>query len=64
MAYELESLNGYYLYHYNPSIVAAIIFGVVFAAISIAHIWRMYRTRTWFCIPFVLGGICMSLSVL
>ena len=56
----LESHDGYYLWHYVPSIAAAIVFAILFAAITAAHLWKMIQTRMWFCIPFVFGGCCMS----
>jgi len=58
----LESHNGYYLWHYVPSIAAAILFAILYLAITGAHLWRMIQSRTWFCIPFVIGGFCASLS--
>lgn len=56
----LESHNGYYLWHYVPNIAAAVIFIVVFAIVTGAHVWRMVQTRLWFCLPFVIGGVCKS----
>jgi hypothetical protein len=43
---------------YNPSIAAAIIFALLFGAFTIFHAFRLFRTRTWFCIPLVIGGLC------
>ncbi|KAJ5538272.1 RTA-like protein [Penicillium frequentans] len=47
----------YILYNYNPSGVAAIIFIALFGLTTLAHIFQMIRSRTWFFIPFVIGGI-------
>lgn len=55
----LETYNGYYLWHYVPNVAAAVIYAVLFLIITIAHTWKMFRHRTWFCIPFVIGGFCM-----
>lgn len=49
-------------YHYNPSIAAAVIFIVAFFASSLWHSWQLYRTRLWFMIPLLLGGLCESCS--
>ncbi|KAH7127131.1 RTA1 like protein-domain-containing protein [Dendryphion nanum] len=43
-------------YQYNPSMAAAIIFVVLFGAISGLHLYQMVRTKVWIFIPFVLGG--------
>lgn len=45
-------------YQYNPSMAAAIIFVVLFGAISGLHLYQMVRTKVWIFIPFVLGGFC------
>jgi hypothetical protein len=50
----------YILYHYDPSKVAAILFIALFGISTIAHIFQLSRRRTWYFIPFVIGGICMS----
>ncbi|OTB04463.1 hypothetical protein M426DRAFT_73448 [Hypoxylon sp. CI-4A] len=49
--------GGYYLWKYVPSRPLAIIFGILFIIATIGHSWRLFRTRLWFCIPMVLGGI-------
>jgi len=43
---------------YVPSLPLAIVATVVFASLTILHTFRLFRTRTWFCIPFILGGAC------
>jgi hypothetical protein len=49
-----------YLWEYVPSLSAAIVFAILFLLITLFHIHKMVRTKMWFCIPFVIGGICMS----
>ncbi|KAK1486271.1 RTM1 [Colletotrichum tamarilloi] len=51
----LESYNGYYLWHYVPSLVAAIIFEVLFVLATLFHAYKIARTKTWFCIVFVIS---------
>ncbi|KAL0941460.1 RTA1 domain-containing protein [Colletotrichum truncatum] len=46
----------FYLWKYVPSMAAAVIFTIIFLALSALHTWKMFRTRLWFCIPFVIGG--------
>ncbi|KAF7558383.1 hypothetical protein G7046_g5773 [Stylonectria norvegica] len=53
----LETYNGYPLWRYIPSLPAAIIFIIIYAALTAAHCWKLLRHRMWFCIPFVVGGI-------
>ncbi|KAE8555470.1 hypothetical protein EYB25_000166 [Talaromyces marneffei] len=48
----------YFLWNYVPSLPAAIAFTAVFTILTIAHIWKMVRTKSWFCSAFVIGGIC------
>ncbi|KAL2858488.1 RTA1 like protein-domain-containing protein [Aspergillus pseudoustus] len=44
------------LYRYDPSISAAVVFVLLFMAASGIHTYQAIRTRTWFLIPFVIGG--------
>ncbi|KAF2790174.1 RTA1-domain-containing protein [Melanomma pulvis-pyrius CBS 109.77] len=45
------------LYKYSPSVAAAIIFVIVFVVLTSYHAFRLFKTRSWFCIPFLLGGL-------
>ena len=49
------------LYNYVPSMAASILFVALFALTTGLHTYQMVRTRTWFLVPFVCGGFCMSL---
>ncbi|KAH7408796.1 RTA1 like protein-domain-containing protein [Phaeosphaeria sp. MPI-PUGE-AT-0046c] len=56
---EIEKYKGVVLlWDYVPSLSLAIIFAVLFAIITALHGYKMLRTKMWFCIPFVVGGIC------
>ncbi len=46
------------LYEYEPSKVAPIIFIVLFGITTAYHIFQLARRRTWYFIPFVIGGFC------
>jgi hypothetical protein len=48
------------LWIYKPSIAAAAISTVIFALLTGLHIFRVVRSRSWFCIPFVIGAICKN----
>lgn len=50
--------GGYELYHYNPSFIAAAVAATMFAQTTAYHIWQLSRKKTWYFIPFVIGGIC------
>ncbi|CRG83388.1 Protein RTA1 [Talaromyces islandicus] len=44
------------LYYYTPSTAAAVIFVVLFGLSTVYHFYQLLRTRTWFMIPFLIGG--------
>ncbi|KAH0382968.1 putative C6 transcription factor, partial [Aureobasidium melanogenum] len=44
-------------YEYIPSKAAAVIACLIFVIVTILHTWQLFRTRTWFFIPFVIGGL-------
>ncbi|KAI1463487.1 RTA1 like protein [Daldinia caldariorum] len=52
MANEVPS---YVFYRYKPSMAAAIIFILLFTISAIWHIILLFRKRTWYFIPFVIG---------
>ncbi|EFZ01348.1 RTA1 like domain protein [Metarhizium robertsii] len=54
--------GNYYLWDYLPSTPAAVIFVVLFAGATGFVGWQMAKTRTWFSIPFVLGGLFQFLG--
>lgn len=49
--------NGYYLWDYVPSLPAAVVFLGLFTAATIWHAALLLRTRLWFCLPFIFGGL-------
>lgn len=48
----------YYLWHYLPSVPAAIIFLLVFLGCTFGLIWKSWRARIKFGIPFIIGTFC------
>ncbi|TQN64382.1 Protein RTM1 [Colletotrichum shisoi] len=53
---ELQSYNGYYyLWRYVPSLVAAIIFEVLFVLVTLFHAWKIARTKTWRLTVEIIG---------
>lgn len=45
-------------YRYDPSMVGAVLFILLFLGTTLLHIFQMFKTRTWFFIPFVCGIVC------
>ncbi|KAK5069278.1 hypothetical protein LTR64_008427 [Lithohypha guttulata] len=52
-----DAWAGFELWHYKPSMAAAVIFIVLFVLLSAYHSFLLIRRRTWFCVPFVVGGL-------
>jgi hypothetical protein len=48
----------YKLYNYNPSGGAAIPAAALFGLATVIHIFQMIRARSWYMIPFTIGGVC------
>jgi hypothetical protein len=46
------------VYPYNPSQPAAVTATVIFGILLAAHLFKLLKTHTWFCVPFVIGAIC------
>lgn len=55
-----DAPQAYVFYNYNPSMVAAVIFIVVFGVSSLLHTYQLVRARTWYFIPFLIGCLCKS----
>ncbi|RAL06701.1 RTA1 domain-containing protein [Aspergillus homomorphus CBS 101889] len=53
---ELAARSGFKYYYCNPSLAAAVIFIICFLLPTILHTYQLVRTRTWFFIPFLVGG--------
>ncbi|KAF7906689.1 hypothetical protein EAF00_000968 [Botryotinia globosa] len=55
---KLEPYSGdYYLWNYVPSTAAAVIFIILFIITTALHTWRMFKTKSWFCTAFCIGGL-------
>lgn len=51
------------LYAYDPSLVAAVIFIILFALTTTLHTYQLIQTRAWYLIPIVIGGLCTQFSL-
>ncbi|KAE8152070.1 RTA1 like protein-domain-containing protein [Aspergillus avenaceus] len=49
-------------YYYTPSGAAGGIFVVLFGLSTLLHFYQLIRTRTWFMIPFAIGGILETIG--
>ena len=54
--------NTYQLYAYTPSLAAAVIFTILFALVTALHAYQLIKTRAWYLIPIVIGGLCTRTS--
>lgn len=54
---DINDPNAFVLYRYTPNLPAAVIFIVLFLLSTLFHIFQIYRKRTWYFIPLVIGGI-------
>ncbi|KAF5228660.1 hypothetical protein FAUST_10965 [Fusarium austroamericanum] len=44
-------------YRYEPSLPANVIFSTIFALSSGVHLFQIFKRRTWFFIPFLVGSL-------
>ena len=55
---ELKPYKGeYYIWQYVPSRAAGLAFAAMFAIATLVVMFRMIKSRTFFSIPFFLGGL-------
>ncbi|KAF2033931.1 hypothetical protein EK21DRAFT_57377 [Setomelanomma holmii] len=47
----------YVLWPYTPTTAAGAIVAIVFIILTALHSWQLVTNRTWFCMPFVIGGL-------
>ncbi|KAK1973774.1 RTA1 domain-containing protein [Colletotrichum cereale] len=50
------------LYRYTPSLVAAIVSVIVFAALTALHTWRMLKARAYYFTAFTIGGVFQTIG--
>ncbi|GKU07406.1 rta1 protein [Fusarium langsethiae] len=55
-SYDAEAFD-FKLYRYDPSLPAAIVSVVIFAILTAAHTWRLFRVRAYYFTAFTIGGI-------
>ncbi|RHZ61810.1 uncharacterized protein CDV56_107079 [Aspergillus thermomutatus] len=52
-----DAMIDFAFYRYDPSMAGAVIFVILFSITTIWHAFQLVHTRTWFFIPFLMGGI-------
>ncbi|KAH7318038.1 RTA1 like protein-domain-containing protein [Stachybotrys elegans] len=57
-----EELFDFRLYRYNPSLPAAIVSVAIFALLTLAHAWRIFRTRAFYFTAFTVGGLFQTIG--
>jgi hypothetical protein len=58
MAQNSTDTTAFAYYRYDPSMAAAVIFTLLFMGTTFYHIFKLVKTRTWFFVPFAIGGVC------
>ena len=48
------------VYGYNASVALAAIAALAFTVITSLHLYQLIRTKTWYLLSFLAGGICSS----
>ncbi|KAF3922864.1 hypothetical protein AA313_de0203765 [Arthrobotrys entomopaga] len=56
---QLKPVDGtnYYLWKYLPSVPIAVVFFLLFIVATVGLSWRIFRTKTWYCSVFAIGGL-------
>ncbi|KAF2659588.1 RTA1-domain-containing protein [Lophiostoma macrostomum CBS 122681] len=60
--HSLDDPNAWIPYRYVPSKVAAIIFVVLFSLTTALHIFQLFKKRTWYFVPLIIGGLFESVG--
>ena len=58
----MTTSDNFVLYHYSPSLPLALLFTILFLLLTALHTAQLLRTRTYFLLPFCLGGLFESLG--
>lgn len=45
-------------YRYEPSVGVNTLFVVLFVLTTVLHLVQLWKTRTWYLISLVIGGLC------
>ena len=53
-----SSSDEYQFYKYTPLVAAAATFAALFLLATTLHAYQLFRTRTWYLIPLLVGGCC------
>jgi hypothetical protein len=56
----LDDPTAWVPYRYHPSNIAAIIFVVSFSLTTLLHTFQLFKYKTWYFIPLIIGGFCTS----
>jgi hypothetical protein len=59
---DTTEVKKFVFYHYDPSVAAAVVFVALFAISTLMHSVQLVWKRTWYFIPFVIGGFCKTFS--
>ena len=52
----------YAFYRYDPIVAPAVVALILFFITTVFHIYQVSRTRAWYMIPMIVGGLSTILS--
>ena len=50
----------YQFYRYDPLVASAIVALILFFSSTVIHTYQLTRTRAWYMIPLLVGGLSSS----
>ncbi|KAG9197703.1 hypothetical protein G6514_001130 [Epicoccum nigrum] len=54
---DINDVRVFVLYRYTPNLAAAVTFIVLFLLTTLFHTFQIWRKRTWYLLPLIVGGI-------
>ncbi|KAA8621009.1 RTA1 like protein [Pyrenophora tritici-repentis] len=57
-----SSAPEYVLWPYTPTIAAGATAAVIMFILFFTHAFLLFKNKTWFCIPFVIGALCEAVG--
>ncbi|TDZ33095.1 Protein RTA1 [Colletotrichum spinosum] len=57
-----EAAFDFQLYRYTPSLAAAVVSVIVFAALTVLHTWRLWKAKAFYFTAFTVGGVFQTIG--
>ena len=55
---DINDPDTFVFYRYHPSLIAVVMFVVLFGFTSALHVYQMVVKRAWFLVLFIIDGLC------